>query len=228
MIGLNMVNVSLDTLRPGRFEQMTRRKGWQLVFDGLLKALDTNFDKVKLNCVVMRDFNLDELVDFARLAIKYPLEIRFIEFMPFMGNKWSKSAFVSYDEMLNVVRGALPDLEQEGAETQVNETSRVFRQRDMLGSIGFIASMTNDFCAGCNRLRLTHDGNLKVCLFGKEETSLRDLLRHGATDDEIVAAIKRALDGKRKQHAGELLHCFCAVFLLLSASTQSYNCLRGI
>lgn len=201
--GLDVVNISLDTLDPSKFERITRRPGWKLVFDGLMRALEVGFEKVKLNCVVIRGFNDHELVEFARLASKFPIEVRFIEFMPFMGNKWDRSKLVPFDEMLKSVRDEFPKLA--AIESGPNETSKLYKQPDMLGCIGFISSLTNNFCSSCNRLRLTSDGNLKVCLFERHETSLRDLLRNGATDRELIRAVQCALSRKKKRHAGE---CF--------------------
>lgn len=200
-VGLDVINISLDTMKPERFEHMTRRKGWALVRDGLDKALEVGFAKVKLNCVVVRGFNDDELVDFVRLAANMPIEVRFIEFMPFLGNKWARNSLVPFDEMLRTIRAEFPQLV--AIQSGPNETSKLFRQSNMLGSIGFISSLTDNFCSGCNRLRLTSDGSLKVCLFDERETSLRDLLRNGASDQEIVKAIATSLSKKKKQHAGE-------------------------
>lgn len=205
-LGLDVVNISLDTLRADKFERISRRPGWRLVFEGMEKALEVGFERVKLNCVIIGGFNDDELVDFARLALQFPIEVRFIEFMPFFGNKWDRSSLVPFSEMLRKVRSEFPNLVP--IKTGSNETSKLFRQANMLGSVGFISSLTDNFCSGCNRLRLTSDGNLKVCLFDKHETSLRDLLRNGATDREIVKAVQSSLSRKKKQHAGELISWF--------------------
>lgn len=196
-----MVNISLDTLKPERFEQITRRKGMKLVYEGMESAIEAGFDRVKLNCVVVRGFNDDELVEFAQMTRIYPIEVRFIEFMPFFGNKWAPESLVSYKEILDKLKVEFPNLVRVRQGT--NETSTLYREPGAIGTIGFITSMTNNFCSGCNRLRLTSDGNLKVCLFGRAETSLRDLLRNGATDTEVVKAIRIALSRKSKQHAGE-------------------------
>jgi len=184
---------------------ISRRKGLSLVFDGLMRALEVGFESVKVNCVVMRDFNDDELLDFCQLAVKYPISVRFIEFMPFAGNAWNAKSFVPFKEMLGRIREKYPDLHPStGLQVSPHETSKIFRLSDeMLGSIGFIASITDNFCGGCNRLRITADGQLKVCLFDGRETSLRDLIRiGGATDEELVRAVYTALGKKRKQHAG--------------------------
>lgn len=196
-----MVNISLDTMNSERFEQITRRKGLKLVLDGLESAIGAGFDKVKLNCVVMRGVNDDELANFARLTRVYPIEVRFIEFMPFLGNRWAAKSLISYKEMYEKISIELPNLipVSQGA----NETSKLFKEPGAMGTIGFITSMTDNFCGGCNRLRLTADGNLKVCLFGRAEVSLRDLMRNGATDSEIVQTVRSALIRKSWQHAGE-------------------------
>lgn len=182
---------------------MSRRKGWPLVMDGIKRALDVNFDSVKLNCVVMRNYNDDELVDFCKLAFQHPIDIRFIEFMPFHGNKWRSDTLVSFDEMLGRAYNEYPALERMKSRETAHETCKIYKDPNMLGSIGFITSMTNNFCSGCNRLRLTADGQLRVCLFDHRETSLRDLLRNGASDSELIVAIQLTLAKKKRQHAGE-------------------------
>lgn len=196
-----MVNISLDTLKADRFELITRRKGWDLVYRGLMSAIATGFDTVKLNCVVTKGFNDDEILDFVALAKKYPIEVRFIEFMPFAGNKWQENRMISYDQMLSRVKEKFPNLQR--MIPSPNEVSKVYRDSSMVGSVGFISSMSNNFCSGCNRLRITSDGHLKVCLFGREETSLRDLLRNGATDMDVTKAVRTALSFKKKQNSGK-------------------------
>ena len=197
------MNISLDTLRSDRFEHLTLRKGWKNVVNGLEAALGIGFEKVKLNCVVMRGINDDEILDFANLAEKYPIEVRFIEFMPFAANNWSQNVLVPYKEIFEAVSRRYPKLER--VKGDKNETSKVFRSAEqMLGSIGFITSMSENFCSGCNRIRLTADGNLKACLFGAGEVSLRDPIRAGASDIEIVDLLSACLKKKSKQHAGEL------------------------
>lgn len=183
---------------------MTRRKGWQLAFDGLHSALAVGFDQIKLNCVVMRGINDDEVGDFVRLASEYPIEVRFIEFMPFLGNNWNDNHLIPSRDLLAIAKKVNPDLVRIQQHDE-HATSRVYTCSSMLGSIGFISSMSDNFCSGCNRLRITSDGQLKVCLFGREETNLRDLMRNGANDTEIVQAISRSLDRKAPKHAGELL-----------------------
>lgn len=198
-----MLNISLDTLNADKFELMTRRKGWQRVMNGIEAALEEGFDQVKLNCVVMRGYNDSEVIDFCKFALNHPIDIRFIEFMPFYGNKWSTELLVPQAELLRRVNREFPTIVRLPPAT-LHDTSRIYKTSQMRGSIGFISSMTDNFCSGCNRLRLTADGQLKVCLFDQRELSLRDLIRSGhASDDELINAIRAAIWQKKKQHGGE-------------------------
>lgn len=192
----------MDTLKKDRYHRLSKVNGFNLAYEGLLEAIDCKFDRVKLNCVLMNEFNEDEIIDFVGLAQKYPIEVRFIEFMPFEGNKWASNKLINYRDALHLIKEKFPTLRQLEPKF-LNEVSKVYEADDMLGTIGFISSMSDNFCSGCNRLRITADGNLKVCLFGNEETSLRDLMRNGATDTEIVRAVEVSLYGKKRQHAGK-------------------------
>ncbi|TNN52042.1 Molybdenum cofactor biosynthesis protein 1 [Liparis tanakae] len=197
--GLDLINVSLDSLVPAKFEFIVRRKGFHKVMEGIDKAIEMGFNPVKVNCVVMRGLNDDELLDFVALTEKKPLEVRFIEYMPFDGNKWNFKKMVSYQEMLDLIRQRWPDLERLEAG---GTTSKTFKVPGFKGHVGFITSMSEHFCGSCNRLRITADGNLKVCLFGNDEVSLRDVLRSGAADEELLEIIGVAVGSKKKQHAG--------------------------
>jgi cyclic pyranopterin phosphate synthase len=200
--GLSQVNISLDTLRADRFREITRRPGLERVIDAIHAALAAGIPEVKVNAVVMRNVNEDEVVDFVALTKDLPIEVRFIEYMPFTGNGWDTDAFVSYGEMEARVREAYPDLTAEAFDP--HGTARHYFVPGHRGRVGFIASMSDAFCSGCNRLRLTADGNLKVCLFGSSEVSLRDAMRAGASDDELVELIDAAVDRKKAAHAGML------------------------
>ncbi|KAM9465821.1 molybdenum cofactor biosynthesis protein 1 isoform 1-T1 [Clarias gariepinus] len=198
--GVNLLNVSLDTLVPAKFEFIVRRKGFHKVMEGIDKAIDLGYNPVKVNCVVMRGLNEDELLDFVTLTERKPLDVRFIEYMPFDGNKWNFRKMVSYAEMLDCIKQRWPSLEPlPGDETG---TAKAFRVPGFQGQLGFITSMSDHFCGSCNRLRITADGNLKVCLFGNSEVSLRDFLRSGASDEELLQIIGAAVGRKKKQHAG--------------------------
>ena len=179
--GLTGVNMSLDTLDPFQFQIMTRRKGFEAVMRSIdrileMKRLGANI-KLKINCVVMRGLNEREILPFVELGREKDVETRFIEYMPFGGNKWSRGKMLSYQEMLGLIRTKYPDIYRLAGTK--NDTSKTFQVPGFVGKVGFITSMTDDFCGTCNRLRITGDGNLKVCLHGNVEVSLRDILRQG-------------------------------------------------
>ncbi|XP_016468707.2 GTP 3',8-cyclase, mitochondrial isoform X1 [Nicotiana tabacum] len=198
--GLNLVNISLDTLVPAKFEFMTRRKGHQRVMESIDAAVELGYNPVKVNCVVMRGFNDDEICDFVELTRERPINVRFIEFMPFDGNVWNVKKLVPYAEMLDKVGKQFTGLQR--IQDHPTETAKNFRIDGHQGSVSFITSMTEHFCAGCNRLRLLADGNFKVCLFGPSEVSLRDPLRLGEGDDKLREIIGAAVKRKKASHAG--------------------------
>lgn len=198
--GLNLLNISLDTLVPAKFEFMTRRKGHERVMESIYTAVDLGYNPVKVNCVVMRGFNDDEICDFVELTKEKPINVRFIEFMPFDGNVWNVKKLVSYAEMLDIVGKRYTGLKR--IQDHPTETAKNFTVDGHQGTVSFITSMTDHFCAGCNRLRLLADGNLKVCLFGPSEVSLRDPIRNGADDNELRQIIGAAVKRKKAAHAG--------------------------
>ena len=203
--GLNLLNISLDTLQPDRFEAITRRNGLHIVVNAIDLALEAGYDPVKVNCVVMRGVNEDELIDFVRLTRNRRIEVRFIEFMPFDGNRWDEDRLVSFEEMLERITRELP---LQKCSDSPNFTARLFQVPGYAGRVGFITSMTDNFCEGCNRLRITADGKLKVCLFGRTEVSLRDTMRAGASDNELLDLISAAVGRKHARHAG--MHAIAA------------------
>jgi len=200
--GLTGVNMSLDTLDPWQFQLMTRRNGFSAVRKSIDRILEMNRAgagiKLKINCVVMRGLNDREILPFVEMTRDEDIEVRFIEDMPFDGNKWSEGKMFSYQEMLDIIRAKYPGLQREAGHR--NDTSKTFQVPGFAGRIGFITSMTHNFCGTCNRLRITSDGNLKVCLFGNAEVSLRDILRKVNSgepiDDQTLEAMKRAAMGK--------------------------------
>nr|XP_015092963.1 molybdenum cofactor biosynthesis protein 1 isoform X3 [Vicugna pacos] len=198
--GLSAVNISLDTLVPAKFEFIVRRKGFHKVMEGIHKAIELGYSPVKVNCVVMRGLNEDELLDFVALTKGLPLDVRFIEYMPFDGNKWNFKKMVSYKEMLDTLQQRWPELEKLPEEE--SSTAKAFKIPGFQGQVSFITSMSEHFCGTCNRLRITADGNLKVCLFGNSEVSLRDHLRAGASEEELLSIIGAAVGRKKRQHAG--------------------------
>ncbi|XP_031567672.1 GTP 3',8-cyclase, mitochondrial-like isoform X1 [Actinia tenebrosa] len=200
--GVNLLNVSLDTLVPQKFEFITRRKGWHKVMEAIDSALDLGYEPLKVNCVVMKGLNEDEICDFVALTENKAVDVRFIEYMPFDGNKWNVNKFVSYKDMLNLIKERWPIVER--LQDHPNDTSKAYKVAGFRGQLGFITSMSENFCGSCNRLRITADGNLKVCLFGNSEVSLRDALRSGTSTDELLQIIGAAVGRKKKQHAGML------------------------
>lgn len=198
--GLDTVNISLDTLDPNLFAIMTRRNGHDKVLASIEAALNTmGPGTVKVNCVVMRGVNDSEIVDFVRWTEDRDIELRFIEFMPFDGNKFSRQKFFSFLEMKDRIRAVLP-LQVLPAGT--SDVAKVYHVPGFKGRVGFITSMSEHFCDSCNRLRITADGNLKVCLFGQTEVSLRDILREDKTDEQIREVIGMAVSRKKAKHAG--------------------------
>ncbi|XP_049841454.1 molybdenum cofactor biosynthesis protein 1 isoform X1 [Schistocerca gregaria] len=198
--GLDGLNISLDTLQSQRYNQITRRKGWERVMAGIDLALQLEYDPVKINCVVMRGFNEDEVCSFVELTKDKNVDVRFIEYMPFSGNKWNDGKMVSFSEMLQIIRKQWPDFEP--LPNGPNDTSKAYHVPGFKGRVGFITSMSEHFCGTCNRLRITADGNLKVCLFGNSEISLRDAIRSKCSEDDLLAMIGAAVRRKKKQHAG--------------------------
>lgn len=206
--GLTGVNLSLDTLDPWQFQIMTRRKGFEAVMKSIERILEMNKVgagiKLKINCVVMRGVNDKEILPFVELGREKDLEVRFIEYMPFDGNKWSQGKMLGYQEMLHGIRAKYPGLQK--VQDHENDTSKTYQIPGFVGRMGFITSMTHNFCGSCNRLRITSDGNLKVCLFGNAEVSLRDILRKSnfnqPIDEEAFEAMKRIEMDRRQGLAG--------------------------
>ncbi|XP_026817662.1 molybdenum cofactor biosynthesis protein 1 isoform X1 [Rhopalosiphum maidis] len=199
--GLNALNVSLDTLQQNTYGNITRRDGRLLkrVLAGIDLALQLGFSPVKVNCVLMRGINFDELRDFVEMTRDRTISYRFIEFMPFSMNDWDEKRMVPYKEAIREIKKSYPNFEP--CDNEPNSTSKMYRVPGFAGSVGFISSMTEDYCDSCNRLRLMADGNLKACLFQNNEINLRDPLRKGASDDELLDIISNAVNDKKRKHA---------------------------
>lgn len=198
--GIREINVSLDTLREDRFRVITRRPGLHRVLGAIDAAIAAGYAPLKVNCVLLRGVNDDEIPDFVRWALDRPVSVRFIEYMPFEGNAWDTSLLVPDAEVLARIRAAHPDLER--LDDPATSTARTYRVPGAAGTIGLVSSMTEAFCPGCNRLRITADGRLMVCLFGRAGVSLRDAMREGADDDALGALVRTAVLGKKAAHAG--------------------------
>jgi cyclic pyranopterin phosphate synthase len=195
--GLDRINISLDTLRSDRFLTLTRRDQLPSVLDGIEAAVEAGFDPVKINTVVMRGVNDDELVEMAAFGRSHGVTVRFIEWMPLdAGHSWKSDAVVSQAEIVAAIDAVFP-LEPL---RRGSEPAERFAYRDGQGEIGVIPSVTRPFCGSCDRIRLTADGQLRSCLFAVEETDLRALLRGGSSDDELAAAVQRCVAGKWAGH----------------------------
>ncbi|KAK1991969.1 molybdenum cofactor biosynthesis protein A [Colletotrichum falcatum] len=202
--GLTGVNLSLDTLDPHMFRLMTRRDGLAAVRKTVDRVLELNRRgaaiRFKINCVVMRGRNDAEILPFVEMTRDSDLEVRFIEYMPFGGNRWDRRKMLGYAEMLDLIRARHPTLAP--VPGHPNDTSKTWHVPGFAGRVGFITSMTHNFCGSCNRLRVTSDGNLKVCLFGNTEVSLRDILRRSNNgepiDDAALEAMTRVDAGRRQ------------------------------
>jgi cyclic pyranopterin phosphate synthase len=183
--GVSSLNVSLDTLREDRFRSITKRDHYHKTLNNIRLLLREGF-VVKLNMVVMKGINDDEVNDFVRMTLdESNLHVRFIEFMPFKGNQWDMSKIVSYNDLLTNVSTEF-DFEQLPGELQ--DTAHRFRVAGGAGSFGIIGTVTHPFCSGCNRIRLTADGKLKNCLFDTSEVDLLKPMREGQDVRDLIHA----------------------------------------
>jgi cyclic pyranopterin phosphate synthase len=198
--GLKRINVSLDSLRPERFERMMRRDG-QLVskiLAGIRLAREAGLNPIKLNCVIMRGCNDDEIVDFARLGREQDVQVRFIEYMPLDAQgRWTMDTVVPGAEIHARVHAVYPLRSEQG---NGSEPATVHHFADGRGSIGIIASVTQPFCDSCNRVRITADGHLRTCLFSLTDHDLKGLLRSGASDEDLADFIIATVWKKEAGH----------------------------
>ncbi|MEO8689573.1 MAG: GTP 3',8-cyclase MoaA [Solirubrobacteraceae bacterium] len=201
--GLRRINVSLDSLAPDRFFQLTRRDSLAQVLEGLEAAeAHPELRPIKVNVVALKDFTEDEVVRFADFARRTPYVVRFIEFMPLDADRsWSADKVLPNEEIRRLINEVHP-LEAVGRER--HGTSRRWRFADGQGEIGFISPVTEPFCGDCNRIRLTAEGMLRTCLFSLNETDLRTPMREGASDADIEAIVRDAVWRKElKHHIGD-------------------------
>ncbi len=198
LAGLDRVNISLDTLHADRFLQMTRRDELARVLDGIESAKEAGFSPVKINAVVQRGVNDDEIVDLARFGRDNDVEVRFIEFMPLdAGGHWISDAVVTQDEIVAAIDAVFP-LEQ--MTSRGAAPADRWRYIDGGGTVGVIPSVSKPFCGDCDRVRVTADGQFRTCLFATTEFDFRKLMREGADDDVVAAEIQRAVGMKWAGH----------------------------
>ncbi len=196
--GLQKINISLDTLRPDRFVQITKRNTYSKVWQNIVLLQKQGF-KVKINVVLMNDVNLDEIQDFILLTKQMPIQIQFIEFMPFDGNAWDWSRVVSKQEILGLTGAYFGEANLLKIEDGPNDTASNYQIKDHKGSFGIISTVSNPFCDSCNRLRLTANGHLKNCLFSNTESDLLGAYRRG---EDIRPLILETVKAKEKERGG--------------------------
>ncbi|MBE2997739.1 GTP 3',8-cyclase MoaA [Nocardiopsis sp. HNM0947] len=204
--GLDRVNVSLDTLQPEVFEKMARRRRLHDVLDGLSAAAEAGLTPVKINAVLMRDLNEHEAADMLRFSIDHGYELRFIEQMPLDAQHgWRRDTMITADEILQSLEAEF-DLRPADSETRGSAPAELFHVAGETfpngepANVGVIGSVTRPFCGACDRVRLTADGQVRNCLFAREESDLRTPLRDGATDEEIAERWKAAVAPKLPGH----------------------------
>jgi cyclic pyranopterin phosphate synthase len=198
--GLTRVNVSLDTLDPAKFRRLTRRGDFEDVWNGILAAERAGLTPIKLNAVVVRGYNEEDVVDLARLTLEHPWQVRFIEMMPFGGaTELQVTQMVPQAEMAARIEAALGPLTPVN-DGQLDGEARVFRIPGAPGEVGFISSVTVPFCASCTRARLTADGLLRTCLLREHEIDLLTPLRAGATIEQLRSILLEAVWNKPWGH----------------------------
>ena len=186
--GLSGINISLDTLQPDRFQSITRRSGLDQVIANIHLAIASQIPSVKINVVAMRDFNHNELVDFANLTMDNNITVRFIELMPFDSHQiWKTGKFYRAEYIVEDLHSQIDQLQfVDGSSTE----HYIFRMKGAKGKIAVIPAFSRNLCGACNRIRITADGNLLNCLYSQDETNLRDAMRDGASDEKIQSMIK--------------------------------------
>ncbi|MBO9204890.1 MULTISPECIES: GTP 3',8-cyclase MoaA [Niastella] len=205
--GVTSLNVSLDTLQADKFQLITRRDQFQRVYDNIHLLLENDI-RAKVNVVAMKEFNDQEINDFVRWTKDVPVHVRFIEFMPFQGNKWTSNKVLTWQQILQIVEAEFSFLP---LKDELNETAKKYIVPGHAGTFAVISTMSAPFCGTCNRMRLTADGKMKNCLFSKEETDLLTALRNG---QDIIPLISQSIHAKAKELGGQ----FSADFEHIEAS----------
>ena len=195
---IKSVNISLDTLQPEKFLLITRRDQFQRVRSNIELLLHHQFH-VKINMVVMKGFNDDEINDFIEWTMHNPVDVRFIEFMPFSGNRWTSNKVVSLHDILSIINTKYSFLPLQGDKS---DTAKHYMVPGHAGSFAVISTMSSPFCSGCNRMRLTADGKMKNCLFSKNETDLLSALRNG---EDVITLIHENIMMKAKELGGQFI-----------------------
>lgn len=203
-IGIDTINLSLDSLNRERFYQITRRDKFDEVYAGIFKLLDAGFE-LKINCVLMKGKNEEDIIPFIELTRDYPISVRFLEEMPFNGSQSFDSIRWDYKEIYSYINKHYPDIDKIPAAP--TSTSENYRIPGYKGSFGIIASFSRTFCGTCNRIRLSATGDLRTCLYGPPVVNLRDIMRMGASTTQLELAIINAVSMREKDgYAAEALN----------------------
>ncbi len=199
--GVRKINISLDTLQRSRFKQITGKDYFQRVWQNIEQAIEMDFSSVKVNMVVMRGINDDEILDFARISLEKDVQVRFIEFMPVgSSTSWRSDTYMSMAEIMKRIETLAPL--HALAANRLEGPARTFRLgENPPGTLGFISPLSHNFCDRCNRLRLTSEGKLRSCLLSDAELDVREVLRQGGSDELIGQTILNATRNKPKGHA---------------------------
>ncbi|WP_221393583.1 GTP 3',8-cyclase MoaA [Dyadobacter sp. NIV53] len=195
--GVRSLNISLDTLNHEKFNKVTRRNQFDSVLENIQLCLENGFH-VKVNVVVMKGLNDYELIDFVAWTKSTPVDVRFIEFMPFTGNRWTNNQVMTLNEILQVISDRY---DFSSVDRKAHDTAKRFRVPGHVGTFGVISTMSSHFCSDCNRMRLTADGKLKNCLFSNGETDLLTALRNG---QQILPLIHQTIAAKHFQLGGQM------------------------
>jgi GTP 3',8-cyclase len=202
--GLRRINISCDSLRPERFQTITRRDALDQVLAGIDAALEAGFDPVKINCVLMRGVNDDEIIDLAAFGRERGVVVRFIEFMPLdASDEWGADKVVPASEVVAAIDAVYP---LAPVAVRGDQPAERFTYRDGRGEVGVIASVTRSFCGSCDRVRITAEGMFRNCLFAVRETDLRAILRGGGSDDDLAGAIAADVGTKWAGHSIGQVH----------------------
>ncbi len=198
--GLKRINVSLDSLDSSKFEKITGKDYLYRVLDGLKEAEKAGLQPIKINAVIIKGFNDDEIIDFALLTKKKNYHIRFIEYMPFEAREtWNEGKFLAVSDIISTINSfqEISPLDPPSVRTG---PARRYKFEDGVGELGFISPVSDHFCSSCNRLRLTADGKLRTCLFSDVELDLKEILRNGCNDDDLRKTLFEAIKTKPEKH----------------------------
>ena len=194
--GIDAINISLDTLKKDNFKQITRRDGLEKVLMAIDKAYNLGI-RVKINCLAIRDFNINELADIANFAKDREIDVRFIELMPIgFGKKYTQ---IDNDEILSILESNFGTFEPV-TEKRGNGPAKYYKNKDMKGCIGFISAISHEFCESCNRIRLTSNGFLKLCLHYNKGIDLKEPIRNGISDEDLKKLIHDTIWNKPISH----------------------------